>query len=221
MCDNSEFNITTQRFRELIDNEKYAKVPRAEIAKALNCDTSTITKYYNGQRQLSVDSIIKFSKYFNVSSDYLLGLTDSATTDKDIQFICDYTGLDYKAIYYLSLFKREINDKSFNDFVNNCIDMCCDFGSNIIEYFWHLDIFCKTYNYAFDSLDDETLSNAYFHLIVLKSRFLKAFEHLLNCDELISFEKMDIDLDDSISHQINNKRIKTEQNNNIDDDLPF
>lgn len=108
MCDNSEFNITTQRFRELIDNEKYAKVPRAEIAKALNCDTSTITKYYNGQRQLSVDSIIKFSKYFNVSSDYLLGLTDSATTDADIKSICEYTGLNENTVDALNFAKSFI-----------------------------------------------------------------------------------------------------------------
>ncbi len=98
MSDKNEFTITTQRFRKLIDNEKYAKVPRAEIAKATDCDTSTITKYYNGQRQLSVDSIIKFSKYFNVSSDYLLGLSDVSTANKDLQFICDYTGLELEAV---------------------------------------------------------------------------------------------------------------------------
>lgn len=117
MSDKNVFSITTQRFRKLIDNEKYSKVPRAEIAKATECDTSTITKYYNGQRQLSVDSIIKFSKYFNVSSDYLLGLSDAATTDIDIKAICEYTGLNEFIIKLLNEQKKqEIN---ITEFCNN------------------------------------------------------------------------------------------------------
>lgn len=102
MCDKKEFSITTLRFRKLIDNEKYAQVPRTKIAKANDCDTSTITKYYNGQRQLSVESVIKFSKYFNVSSDYLLGLTDVESTDTEIKSICTVTGLNECSVNILN-----------------------------------------------------------------------------------------------------------------------
>lgn len=71
---------------------------REEIAKNVGCDTSSITKYYNGDRYPKTDIIIKLSKLFNCSTDYLLGVSSVATSDKDIQYICEYTGLDEKAV---------------------------------------------------------------------------------------------------------------------------
>lgn len=66
-------NITTQRLKDCIDR---SGMTREQIGKKLECDTSTITKYYTGDRKPSCDIIIKFSKLFNVSADYLLGLSD-------------------------------------------------------------------------------------------------------------------------------------------------
>lgn len=63
---------TTRRLRDLIDNS--GKL-RQQIAKDLKCDASTITKHYNGDRGINADFIVKYAKYFNVSADYLLGLS--------------------------------------------------------------------------------------------------------------------------------------------------
>lgn len=124
-----KFSTITQRFRELIDNEKFSKVPRSEIAKATDCDTSTITKYYNGQRQLTVDSVIKFSKYFNVSSDYLLGLSNVPTSDKDLAYICEYTGLNINVV------------KKLNGYVNDIklFDYYISFINNLLSYLSRID----------------------------------------------------------------------------------
>lgn len=92
---NSKKSIITDRFRNLVDKSEYT---REAIASATGLDTSTVTKYYNGDRQLTIDAVKKFSTYFNVSADYLLGLSDAATNDKDLQFICDYTGLSEEAV---------------------------------------------------------------------------------------------------------------------------
>ena len=86
MCDKKGINISN--FRKLID-----KTTREKVAKALDCDTSLVTKHYNGSRSITLDYAIKYADYFNVSLDYLVGKTDTPTTDKDIRFICDYTGL--------------------------------------------------------------------------------------------------------------------------------
>lgn len=104
MCDD---NITLMRFQALVDKEKSRDV----IAKAIKCNTSTITKHYNGDRTISTEYIIKYSKYFNVSADYLLGLSDVATMDKDIKFVCDYTGLSEEAINTLHQSTGRINNK--------------------------------------------------------------------------------------------------------------
>ena len=93
MCDKKE-NIL-DRLRKLIDDSGKS---RPQIAKDLKCDASTITKHYNGDRGITSDFVVKYAKYFNVSTDYLLGLTDTPTIDTDKRYICEYTGLDSIAV---------------------------------------------------------------------------------------------------------------------------
>lgn len=92
---NREMSITTKRLRDLIDN---CGKSRIEIRNDLGCDLSTIAKHYNGDREVNTDFIVRYAKYFGVSSDYLLGLTDAPTDDKGLQFVCDYTGLNSDAV---------------------------------------------------------------------------------------------------------------------------
>ena len=47
-----------------------------EVADYLNIKQNTYSQYENGQRQISVDFLISLSKYYNVSTDYILELTD-------------------------------------------------------------------------------------------------------------------------------------------------
>ena len=90
-------SICLDRLKKLIDT-----TTREEIAKSLNCDTSLITKHYNGDRNITLDYAVKYAKYFDVSLDYLAGITDTPATDKDIRFICDYTGLSQRAVENLN-----------------------------------------------------------------------------------------------------------------------
>lgn len=54
------------------DNDKTQR----EIAEYLFCDQSLYSKYERGLRDVPVSIIIKLSKYYNTSTDYILGLTD-------------------------------------------------------------------------------------------------------------------------------------------------
>lgn len=47
-----------------------------EIANVLNVKQNTYSQYENGQRQLPIESLILIAKYYNVSTDYVLELTD-------------------------------------------------------------------------------------------------------------------------------------------------
>lgn len=44
---------------------------------------STIGTYENGKRQPTLENIVVISRYFNVSTDYLLGITDEIVTTKE------------------------------------------------------------------------------------------------------------------------------------------
>ena len=46
-----------------------------EIAKYLVCDQSLYSKYERGERVLPLDAAVKLARYYNVSIDYLVGIT--------------------------------------------------------------------------------------------------------------------------------------------------
>ena len=58
----------------LLRSEK--DITQRELAKYLGLTPKMISFYENGERFPPYDIIIKLSKYFDVSADYLLGLTD-------------------------------------------------------------------------------------------------------------------------------------------------
>jgi transcriptional regulator with XRE-family HTH domain len=62
-----------KRIRDLReDNDKTQK----EISDYLMCDQSLYSKYERGLREVPVTLVIKLSKLYSTSTDYILGLTD-------------------------------------------------------------------------------------------------------------------------------------------------
>lgn len=69
--ENNSFN----KFR-LRDLRRENNLTSRELAKLLNVSQPTITRWENGLQEPSKKNVKKLASYFNVSSDYLLGLTD-------------------------------------------------------------------------------------------------------------------------------------------------
>ena len=63
-----------QRIKE-IRQEK--GLTQSQLAEMLSTTQSTVGKYEREEIQLTVDTIIKICKVFEVSADYLLGITDA------------------------------------------------------------------------------------------------------------------------------------------------
>ena len=53
-----------------------------DVAKYLIIKQNTYSQYETGHRQLPIDILIKLSEYYNVSTDYILGLTDNPKRNK-------------------------------------------------------------------------------------------------------------------------------------------
>lgn len=47
-----------------------------QVAEILGVAQTTYSQYELGKRQIPIDTLIKLCKFYNVSSDYVLGLTD-------------------------------------------------------------------------------------------------------------------------------------------------
>lgn len=77
---------------------KERNITQNELADMLSCNRQKIADWERGKSTPSAEDIIVLSKKLNVSSDYLLGLSEAQTNDKDVQFICDYTGLSKNSV---------------------------------------------------------------------------------------------------------------------------
>ncbi len=83
-------------------NEK--KITQTELAKILGKSKQIISFYENGDKLPSVETLEKYADFFGVSTDYLLGRTDTRTPETSIQAVCDYTHLAEKSIEVLRAF---------------------------------------------------------------------------------------------------------------------
>ena len=72
-----------------------------ELAVHLGVPANTVSYFISGRRTPNTEQIAKIADFFDVSADYLLGRTNAETTDKDLRFICEYTGLSENTIMTL------------------------------------------------------------------------------------------------------------------------
>lgn len=66
-------NTLGQRIKSLRLEQKLTQI---ELANKLFLDKSTIAKYETDAIEPSISELIRLAKFFNVSTDYLLGLKD-------------------------------------------------------------------------------------------------------------------------------------------------
>lgn len=66
------------------EQRELAQLSQEELANILGVSQQTISKYENGSREAGYDMLSKMAKLFNVSIDYLLGLTSFPCT-KEIE----------------------------------------------------------------------------------------------------------------------------------------
>ena len=60
----------------LFDLRENANLKQTDLAEKINLRSSAISKYEKGLTQPSMDTLIKFTEIFNVSMDYLMGISN-------------------------------------------------------------------------------------------------------------------------------------------------
>jgi len=61
----------------LKDLREDADITQKEIAEYLHIRQNTYSQYENGQRQIPIELLISLARYYNVSTDYILELTNT------------------------------------------------------------------------------------------------------------------------------------------------
>ena len=121
---------------------------QAELAKELNVVRQTIAQWENEERDLKTGAIISLARYFNVTSDYILGLEDCRTheaaevskqlglSEKNIEqlrYLCDVTSIHTPVkITGEELLKKISHFRDIYDV--KCIGAFHDFESYLKEY---------------------------------------------------------------------------------------
>lgn len=140
-------------FAEII-TELRGEKKRQEVAYDVGISRASLEYYEKGKRKPDIEILAKFADYFGVSADYLLGRTDVKTVDKDLQFVCDYTGLDEESIENLQEYKNSL------------------MFSHTIEYLLtHKLLLKKLSSYLFSSVYQEYNNSDYYKYLPQKKNY--------------------------------------------------
>lgn len=64
-------------YKHVRDLREDRNLSQREVSKILNCSQQVYSNYELGQRDIPTAILIKLSRYYNVSVDFILGLTDN------------------------------------------------------------------------------------------------------------------------------------------------
>lgn len=109
------FNVRLKQLRQR------NKLTQGELANILGLKPTAISNYESERNEPSFDKLISLSIYFDVSCDYLLGLTDSylpvggEVLDKDIvEFFDTYQQLSRESVNEIKSFAKYLLYKQTN-----------------------------------------------------------------------------------------------------------
>lgn len=104
----NEKEILKERLELLIEQKKDLnyKLSETKQAELIDIPYQTFHKYVKGTAECSISNLAKIANYYEVSTDYLLGLSDNPSVEPDIQNACNITGLSKKSIDKLKLMKK-------------------------------------------------------------------------------------------------------------------
>lgn len=103
MTNTETTKIFQERFEDLYNKYKQENdLTYSKLEESTGISRAALTKYLNDNAEIGINNLVKLARFFNVSTDYLLGLSDVKTMDIDKKMICEYTGLSELAVESLT-----------------------------------------------------------------------------------------------------------------------
>ena len=69
-------------YKRIRDLREDRDLTQKQVSGVLQCSQQVYSNYELGQRDIPTDILIKLSSYYNVSVDYILGITDNPNIQK-------------------------------------------------------------------------------------------------------------------------------------------
>ena len=110
-------------YKRIRDLREDRDLTQKQIAKELKCSQQVYSNYELGQRDIPTDILIKLSDFYDVSVDYILGISDIAKIQKweryDVALIFCVNNIFLKyseVLYSLSFYRDSFGFKKRNKF---------------------------------------------------------------------------------------------------------
>ena len=95
------------RLRELLDSRD---TRTEDFANAVGISSSAVRMWYTGYARPDIEKIPAICKFFDVSADWLLGLSETQSVDIELRDICEKTGLSANALFKLIRYSEKQNE---------------------------------------------------------------------------------------------------------------
>ena len=92
-------------------------VTQAQLASILGVSRSAVGFYTQGNTKPKLEAAITIARYFNVSLDWLLGLSKTKTSNPDVREVCDFTGLSDDAVLMLNSAKDDRSVSGYESYI--------------------------------------------------------------------------------------------------------
>lgn len=155
-------------------------IKQKDLANAIGVSDNIISYYVSGKRTPNTEQIIAISKYLDVSSDYLLGLSDVQSANIELKAICKYTGLSEQALQGITnTMQKAIN---FDDiFIDNHLEFDEPqilLDNNIIDK-EKFDIICSEFTQTSIALTEKNIYNKLFSLSPNQIRVITSLRNVI------------------------------------------
>lgn len=106
------------RLRGLIDKSD-PHITQAQLAEIIGVSAGALSKYLSGDRAPTAEVLENCAAYFNVSTDYLLGISSFAPDNDQKLAVCSQTGLSLAALDSILALKDKRLRMALNDFLTS------------------------------------------------------------------------------------------------------
>ncbi|MBQ8524383.1 MAG: helix-turn-helix transcriptional regulator [Clostridia bacterium] len=157
--------------KRLVELREKRSISQQQLADAIGVTRQSLSLYERAERTINIELLAAIAKYFGVTSDYLLGLSDVATPNIEERAICEKIGCSERALQtlrqlfgYLDPVERKRVDKQLDALGITLTERNGEFESNLTE------------DFIAEICDDGFLMENLLRAVVCRVRFLDGSE---------------------------------------------
>lgn len=114
-------NYKEEFSKRLIWLREQKGLTQQQLADKLQITRQSLSLYEKAERTINIDLLAKIADCFDVSTDYLMGRTDVASMNEDLQIACKVTGLSEPVIEHINYLSKFTDDNYFTSVLEQLI----------------------------------------------------------------------------------------------------